>query len=536
MDLSSHRSARFAFLAVMYLAQGLPWGFVSVALTGYMYEQGLSTKDVGAMLAMAMSPWPFKWMLGPIIDRWTILGMGRRRPWILTAQFCMVLSTLTILCVPDITSALGLLGMVLLFHNCFVALQDVSVDALAVDILEEGEREKANSVMYSASLTGTFIGSAGLGYIIGVYGLHAGLWILATLQICIFCLPLLIRERSGEKLLPWTRGQAAGTVLGNNNSNLKQLALRIVRAFSLRATLLGVVLALTAGIGLMMVSTIIQRYIIQDVRPLLFTTWSTPEIRGALDQGSLPEEFRSRFASAGHFKLGRIEVFPAKEMISSGSATPIRNHTGRWSIVIDKTRFDVVDRGKKLCIHRVWTQADYSLVSGTTLITAVIGSLLAGYLGSFYGVRSIAGCATVALGITWIFFAFILGPQIKESTLAVYMHVEQLIVGIYMVSLWAMFMQISWTLVAATQFTAYMALLNVSRIIGSKLAGEAEGYLSLADWSLAATKFFGIETVPFLLLLAGIMQITVVIGIMVIDPDQTRRILGVLEKGSKITN
>ena len=513
----------------MYLAQGLPWGFVSVALTGHMYEQGLSSTDVGAMLAMAILPWPFKWVLGPVIDRWTILAMGRRRPWILLAQFCMVLSTLTILSVRDITSALGLLGLVLFFHNCFVALQDVSVDALAVDILEGGEREKANAVMYSASLTGTFIGSAGLGYIIGIHGLNTGLWILAMLQICIFFVPLLIRERPGEKILPWTKGRAAVAVLAHNNSNLRQLVLRIIRAFSLRTTLLGVVLALCGLIGLMMTSTIIQRYVIQEVRPLLFTMSATPEIRQALDQGSIPEKLGTRFSAEGYSKTGRIEPKTDKDTNATGNAPSDPDNPAGWSILIDKTRFVVEDGGSDLTIHRVWTQAAYSLISGTTVITAVIAALLGGFLGSHFGVRKVAGCGTVALGITWMIYAFILNPQVNDSTVAIYMHVEQFIIGIFMVSLWAMFMQISWPLVAATQFTAYMAMLNVSRIIGSKFAGTSEGYLSGADWAVATSKTLGIGTVPLLLILAGVLQIAVAAIIIAIDPGQTRRVLGDIE-------
>jgi PAT family beta-lactamase induction signal transducer AmpG len=521
MHLNHHRFAKLAFLAVMYLAQGLPWGFVSIALTGYMYEQGLSAEDVGAMLAMAMLPWPFKWVLGPIIDRWTILSMGRRRPWILFAQVCMVLSTLTILSMPDLTSSLKMLGAVLLFHNCFVALQDVSVDALAVDILEGGEREKANSVMYAATLIGTFIGSAGLGYIAGSHDLHAALWILVLMQGVIIMFPLLMRERAGEKLLPWTKGKASEAVLSNENSNIRQLAMRIFRAFTLRATLLGVLLALFSLVGSMMTVLIFQKYVIQDVLPVVFETPSSPEMSQSLDEGTIPESLVTLLLAEGYEATGKTEI--TRNPSQAGVSSP------EWQILFGNSRVVIRDTGEDFTILQGWTQASYSISNGSTVISAVLGSLLGGFLGSLFGVRKVAGFSTVALGLTWIVYAFILTPQMSTTAVVVYMHIDQLFTGIFTVALWALFMQISWPVVAATQFTAYMAMLNVSRIIGSEFVGASETYLSAADWATNASQKFGIGPVSLVLFLAGIIQIAVALIIAAIDPSQTRRVLGEID-------
>ena len=46
------------------------------------------------------------------------------------------------------------------------------------------------------------------------------------------------------------------------------------------------------------------------------------------------------------------------------------------------------------------------------------------------------------------------------------------------VGLFALFMSISWPKVAATQFTTYMTLLNISMTLGQKLAGPMESILS----------------------------------------------------------
>ena len=67
-------------------------------------------------------------------------------------------------------------------------------------------------------------------------------------------------------------------------------------------------------------------------------------------------------------------------------------------------------------------------------------------------------------------------------------------------------------MVAATQFTAYMALMNFSEAIGKKLAGSLR-----LTWHWDTGDIF---------CLIGVLQIAVVLLLPLIDPHQTRRVLG----------
>jgi len=204
-----------------------------------------------------------------------------------------------------------------------------------------------------------------------------------------------------------------------------------------------------------------------------------------------------------------------------------------WEIRYQNVPYRVVEVGQELLVQRGWTQARYSVFSGTTVVTAVLSALLGGFLGSRFGVRKIAGIGTVLLGGTWMVFAFILAPQVTDGMVVLFMHVDQFFTGLLTVALWAMFMQISWPVVAATQFTAYMAMLNVGRIIGSQFAGVAEGYVGKAHWAVDAARSMNIETVPMLLFVAGGIQIAILVIILLIDPTQTRRVLGELDGEGK---
>ena len=62
--------------------------------------------------------------------------------------------------------------------------------------------------MFGAKRFGTMVGGAGIGYFIGSLGVAGGLFLTVPMLLLIMCLPAFIRERPGEKLFPWTAGEA----------------------------------------------------------------------------------------------------------------------------------------------------------------------------------------------------------------------------------------------------------------------------------------------------------------------------------------
>ena len=73
--------------------------------------------------------------------------------------------------IPNPASNVQLVATMFLVYNIFTSLQDVSTDALAVDILKPHEMEKVNSYMFTSKTVGGIIGGAGLGTIIGKIGI-----------------------------------------------------------------------------------------------------------------------------------------------------------------------------------------------------------------------------------------------------------------------------------------------------------------------------------------------------------------------------
>jgi PAT family beta-lactamase induction signal transducer AmpG len=73
-----------------------------------------------------------------------------------------MIATLLLSMSVDFATQLQLFTAIILVHNCFGATQDVAIDGLACDVLSERERGLANGVMFSGAYLGNAIGGAGV--------------------------------------------------------------------------------------------------------------------------------------------------------------------------------------------------------------------------------------------------------------------------------------------------------------------------------------------------------------------------------------
>ncbi len=200
-------------------------------------KRGGSEGEIGDLAAFALLPWSFKWLWAPFVDRFSHSKMGRRRPFIIGAQLMLVGASATLIFIPDPESNLTLIKAIVFTANVFASLQDVSVDALAVDLLPESERGFANGLMYGGSYLGTMFGGAVLSTLLGLYNLQVALAAQMIALAAIMMLPLLLREKPGDKMFSLSaRERPANAVRSNLLKNL-------FKAFRRRSPLLAAVLA-----------------------------------------------------------------------------------------------------------------------------------------------------------------------------------------------------------------------------------------------------------------------------------------------------
>lgn len=204
--LQESKFARFSTVCALYFAQGVPWFFIATALVTVLVDNGsMNDEQKLQLISAGMLPWiAGKLVLGPVIDRFKFPRFGRRRPWVLIAQTGMLITMATFLFVDDPAEDLQTLALFFLIHNIFAALQDVSSDALAVDVLSDDELPLANGLMFVAKGFGAMFSVLFLSRVLADSGFQAALLIQIPLLFIIMLIPLFLLERPGDKRFPWS--------------------------------------------------------------------------------------------------------------------------------------------------------------------------------------------------------------------------------------------------------------------------------------------------------------------------------------------
>jgi PAT family beta-lactamase induction signal transducer AmpG len=194
---------------MMYFAQGIPMGLLSIAIPVWLASQGVSAGDIGSYLAVIVLPWAFKLITGPLMDRYEFLPMGRRRPWVIGAQLGLSLSLLALLYIERPTEQIGTLMLIGVLINTFAATQDVAVDGMSIDLTPVREQGRLNAFMSFGKAIGWASFAAISGVLLTTLGLKATAIIAAAVSITALLTMFFVKEREGERTLPWTEGKAA---------------------------------------------------------------------------------------------------------------------------------------------------------------------------------------------------------------------------------------------------------------------------------------------------------------------------------------
>ena len=353
--------------------------------------------ESGQLTAMATLPWTFKLFWGPIIDSFTYEDMGRRRPWVLFAQLGMALTLIAMIFMGDISGNITLLGWMFFLHNCFASLQDVSCDALAVDVLLPEEQGKVNGAMWGSKIIGTGTGAAVMGTVLVSNGLVFTIIVQTLLMFAIMAFPLFILERPGEKRFPWSRGASSKVLEKRSTQNPMVVIKDLLTAFS--------------------------------KGPCYFTALFI--LLSAINQGI------------------------------NGAVLPVFYNTTLG-----------------------WESDSYSqFVGGPSTALEFIGAILGGVLADRFGRRRVffVGWGSFSL-LSGVFGLMVLSmPELPNWFQSFYLAVYPFCIAMGTVAMFALAMALSWSKASATMFTSYMAISNLSVVIGNKLIGPLSELFSVGQ-------------------------------------------------------
>jgi PAT family beta-lactamase induction signal transducer AmpG len=236
-----------------------------VALPAYLAERGAGPGVVGGLVAMAMLPWSLKIIAGPIMDRWSFLAMGRRRPWVLLAQAGIAIGFVAMSFIADPLANVALISAAAFAVNFFAAFQDVAVDGMAIDVLPVDEHARANGFMWGGQILGIAATTVGGAWLLNALGVQAAGLAAAALVILIMMVPLFLRERPGERLLPWTPGVPSESAAGEQLHGWADIARNLFRAIVMPASLLMVTANFFHRIGVGLLGAVLPVFTVQEL-------------------------------------------------------------------------------------------------------------------------------------------------------------------------------------------------------------------------------------------------------------------------------
>jgi PAT family beta-lactamase induction signal transducer AmpG len=309
--------------------------------------------------------------------------------------------------------------------------------------------------MWGSKLVGKAGGAWALSHVINWGGIEACVVVQIALLVLIMAVPLMILERPGERFLPWSKGEPQGNHAVQSR-NMWITPGQTSKAFGLPTLVIHILFTFCRNM------------------------WTT-----------LAQTFKA-------FGLPTLAIYVVFTLVKLFG-------TGINEVVVNT-----------LYIKQLgWSDIDFTTVSGLyTLGLVLVGAFVGGFCADRFGRRLVLLAGFGGFAVVAIVFA--LSPHMwgERWFTTSYVLSYETLSAVGSVGFLSMAMRISWSTAAATVFTVYMTLSNVSHVTGNWLAGPVRS--ATTDYALSTglvgseaelfsyqltIGFAGLVTLPALLLL-----------------------------------
>lgn len=144
-------------LAVLLLgfSSGLPLLLSSGTLQAWLTVSAVRTETIG-LFALVGLPYTLKFLWAPLLDRYSLRWLGRRRSWMLLTQIAIVVVLLAFAGAHP-QEHLAIIAVLAILLASFSATQDIAIDAWRTDTLAPAERGLGAAIFVTAYRVGMII-------------------------------------------------------------------------------------------------------------------------------------------------------------------------------------------------------------------------------------------------------------------------------------------------------------------------------------------------------------------------------------------
>ena len=147
-------------VAIMGFASGLPLALSDSTLQAWLTVMDLDVSTIG-LFSLVGLPYTLKFFWAPLVDRFDLKFIGRRRDWIFLSQ---VLLAIALFCLGNQViqnNAVGIIGILAFLVAFISATQDIAVDAYRAEVLKPEERGFGAAVSVTGYRVAMLVSGAG---------------------------------------------------------------------------------------------------------------------------------------------------------------------------------------------------------------------------------------------------------------------------------------------------------------------------------------------------------------------------------------
>jgi MFS transporter, PAT family, beta-lactamase induction signal transducer AmpG len=161
--------AYFALFASIYAVQGAVAAYFFTFNLIYLTSCGVPPSVAADAQSVALLPFILKFLAGPLSDRFSLLGLGHRKPYIVLGLAVQALA-LAGLATVDPGRQVGAFTALALLAVAGMALGDTCCDGMVIDVTPPGDRDRVQGALVASRALAAMACASGFGLWVGRSG------------------------------------------------------------------------------------------------------------------------------------------------------------------------------------------------------------------------------------------------------------------------------------------------------------------------------------------------------------------------------
>jgi len=187
-------------------ASGMPLYVLIQLVPGWLRTEGVDLATIG-LFSIVTLPYTWKFVWAPLVDRYRLPFLGRRRGWTLATQV-LLLASITQFSAIDPTASLTAVVWLVFAISLFSATQDIVLDAYRREMLPDDELGTGNSLFINAFRASSLVPGS-LAFVLADHVPWAVVyWVVGGFMAIGIVTTLLVPETSDDRIAPRTLRQA----------------------------------------------------------------------------------------------------------------------------------------------------------------------------------------------------------------------------------------------------------------------------------------------------------------------------------------